>query len=140
MSKIIVISIKPEFANKIFDGSKKIELRKVAPNANPGDLMIVYSTFPEMAIIGICKIQKVIKSTPSDIWKNHADILGIDKSRFLEYYSSTNTAIGIVLECTRRFKAKISLKYLKEQFPKFSPPQTFKYFTRDQIPVYFGKN
>src|SRR5680860_97859 len=101
MSKIIVISIKPEFADLIFEGSKKIELRKSSPNAQPGDLMIVYSTSPEMAMVGICMIKEVIKSTPNDIWINHSDILGIDEKRFNEYYSETDKAVGIVLSSVR---------------------------------------
>ncbi|WP_418502081.1 ASCH domain-containing protein [Flagellimonas sp.] len=133
MSKVIVISIKPEFANLIFEGSKKIELRKSSPDAQPGDLMIVYSTSPEMAVVGICMIQEVIKSTPSEIWINHSEVLGIDEKRFYEYYSETNKAIGIVLSNVRRFKSKMPLKKVKEIFPSFSPPQTFKYFNRNYL-------
>ncbi|MBD0851866.1 ASCH domain-containing protein [Maribacter arenosus] len=133
MSKIIVISVKPEFANLIFDGSKKIELRKSRPKANPGDLMIVYSTSPEMAVLGICKIKEVLKSTPDEIWINHSEILGIDKVRFDEYYSETENAVAIVLDNVRRFKTKMPLKKVKEVFPSFTPPQTFKYFNRSFI-------
>lgn len=133
MSKIIVISIKPEFADLIFEGSKKIELRKSSPNAQPGDLMIVYSTSPEMAMVGICMIKEVIKSTPNDIWINHSDILGIDEKRFNEYYSETDKAVGIVLSSVRRFKSKMPLKKVKEIFPTFTPPQTFKYFNRNSL-------
>lgn len=133
MSKIILVSIKPEFANKIFDGSKKIELRKVSPNVRPGDLMIVYSTSPEMAIIGICKIREVIKTTPTDIWENYAEVLGIDEERFFNYYSDSDVAVGIVIENTRRLKSKIPLQSIKKQFPTFMPPQTFKYFSRDLL-------
>ncbi|MEL7124365.1 MAG: ASCH domain-containing protein [Bacteroidota bacterium] len=133
MSKIIVISIKPEFTNLIFEGSKKIELRKSSPNAEPGDLMIVYSTSPEMAVIGICKIEEVIKSTPENLWINHSDILGIDKKRFYEYYSNSEKAIGIVLSSARRFKKKMPLSQVKEIFPSFTPPQTFKYFNRKYL-------
>lgn len=133
MNKIILVSIKPEFANKIFEGSKRIELRKVSPKVESGDLMVVYSTSPEMAVVGICKIEKVIKTSPEEIWKNHSEILGIDKDRFNEYYSHSSNAVGIVIENAKRLKTKIPLRRIKEQFPKFAPPQTFKYFSRDFI-------
>lgn len=139
MSKLIVVSIKPEFANRIFDGTKKMELRKCSPNVNPEDLLIVYSTSPEMAIIGVCKIKKVIKSTPSEIWENHSDILGIDRERFFQYYSGSDVAVGIILERVKRFKTKIPLKNLKKQFPTFSPPQTFKYYNRKPITTSFDR-
>jgi predicted transcriptional regulator len=133
MSKIIVVSIKPEFANKIFDGSKRIELRKVSPDARHGDLMIVYSTSPEMAVIGVCKIEKIIKLSPKEIWDQHSEILGIDEGRFNAYYSESSTAVGIVISQARRLKSKIPLKNIKKLFPGFAPPQTFKYFSRDLI-------
>ena len=133
MSKIILVSIKPEFANKIFDGSKRIELRKVSPDARPGDLMIVYSTSPEMAVIGVCKIDKIIKSSPQDIWEQHSEILGIDENRFNAYYSKSSTAVGIVIDQARRLKAKIPLKNIKKVYPGFAPPQTFKYFSRELV-------
>lgn len=133
MSKIIVISIKPEFTNLIFEGSKKIELRKSCPNAQPGDLMIVYSTSPEMAMVGICMIKEVIKTTPDDIWVNHSENLGIDEKRFNEYYSNSETAVGIVFSNVRRFKSKMPLKKVKEFFPTFTPPQTFKYYNRNHL-------
>lgn len=133
MSKLILVSIKPEFVDKIFDGSKKIELRKVSPKSKPGDLMIVYSTSPEMAIVGICTIEKIIKSTPEEIWNNHSAILGIDEQRYFQYYAESTKAVGIVIQNAKRFKSKIPLKNIKEHFPKFAPPQTFKYFNRNII-------
>lgn len=133
MNRVIVVSIKPEFVSKIFDGSKRIELRKSSPNANPGDLMIVYSTSPEMAVVGICKIQEVIKSSPEEIWDKHSDILGIDLGRFNDYYSNSAYAVGIVIENAKRFKSKIPLSSIKAHFPRFMPPQTFKYISRDLI-------
>ena len=132
-NKVVLVSIKPEFADKIFDGSKSIELRKVSPNANPGDLMVVYSTSPEMAVVGICKIQKVIKSSPKEIWEMHSEVLGIDEIRFNDYYSESTIAVGIVIENAKRLKTKIPLSIIKKRFPKFAPPQTFKYFSREFI-------
>ena len=127
MKKVIIISIKPEFANKIFDGTKTIELRKSSPKANEGDMMIIYSTSPEKAILGICRIKGVIKSTPSELWLRFSDSFGIDKKRYNDYYSDANSAVGIVLNDAKRFKNKIPLNIFKELFPNFSPPQTFKY-------------
>ncbi len=139
MSKVVVVSIKPEFAHKIFNGTKKIELRKASPSSKPGDLMIVYSTSPEMAIIGVCRIKELIKSTPRDIWDKHSDILGIDEQRFFDYYSNSTRAVGIVIGSFRRLSSKIPLKRIKKQFPQFAPPQTFKYFSRDQISNSLGQ-
>ncbi|PZX52564.1 ASCH domain-containing protein [Algoriphagus chordae] len=133
MSKLILVSIKPEFVEKIFDGTKKIELRKVSPHVEPGDLMIVYSTSPEMAIVGVCQIEKVIRSTPKEIWNSHSEVLGIDETRFFDYYSESSRAVGIVINSAKRLKSKISLESIKRKFPRFAPPQTYKYYSKDVI-------
>ena len=131
MQNILLISIKPKFVDKIFNGTKKIELRKAKPKAKPGDLMIIYSTKPEKAIVGICRIEAIIDSTPSAIWQEHHQDLGVDEGTFFKYYSNNKSAIGISLEKARRFKDKIPLDQAKQLFPTFMPPQTFKYFDRE---------
>ncbi|AUP79900.1 ASCH domain-containing protein [Flavivirga eckloniae] len=133
MSKIIVLSIKPEFSNRIFNGSKKIELRKSSPKIDNDDIIIIYNTMPEKAVVGICKIKEVIDSTPKEIWNNYSEILGIDEKRYFDYYLGREKAIGLKIDCFRRFKDKITLKEIKDFIPDFSPPQTFKYFSRTTI-------
>lgn len=133
MSKILLISVKPEFAERIFNGTKQIELRKSSPNVSSGDIVIVYSTLPEKAVIGTCVIKEVIKRSPTQLWKMHSDQLGIDKKRYFEYYKDSNIAVGIVLTSIEKFSNKISLDSIKKHFPKFSPPQTFKYLTKWQV-------
>lgn len=133
MSKIIILSIKPEFSDRIFEGTKKIELRKSKPNLEENDLVIIYNTVPDKAIVGICKIREVILSTPNDIWNNYSDELGIDKESYFNYYLGRDKAVGLKIESFRKFKSKISLSKIKEFLPTFTPPQTFKYYNRDLL-------
>ncbi len=133
MSKIIILSIKPEFSDRIFEGTKKIELRKSKPNLEENDLVIIYNTVPDKAIVGICKIREVILSTPNDIWNNYSDELGIDKESYFNYFLGRDKAVGLKIESFRKFKSKISLSKIKEFLPTFTPPQTFKYYNRDLL-------
>lgn len=55
--------------------------------------------------------------------------------RFFEYYSTSNKAVGIVLEKAKKFKTKTPLKNVREHFPSFTPPQTFKYYNRNIISI-----
>ena len=47
----ILLSIKPEYANKIFDGQKHYEYRKRIPKKEVSKI-VVYSSAPEQAVIG----------------------------------------------------------------------------------------
>lgn len=55
----ILLSIKPEYANRIFDGSKKYEFRKHLPQKKI-DKIVVYSTDPVQRVIGEVEV------TPAD--------------------------------------------------------------------------
>ncbi|MBJ6367716.1 ASCH domain-containing protein [Snuella sedimenti] len=133
MSKIVVISLKPEFSELIFNGSKKIELRKSIPQINEEDIVVVYNTMPEKAFVGVCKIKEIITSSPEEIWSNYSQELGIDKERYFDYYLGRKKAIGLKIDSFRKFKEKITLKEIKKIIPEFTPPQTFKYFSRSMV-------
>ena len=133
MSKVIILSIKPEFSDRIFEGTKKIELRKSKPSLEENDLILIYNTLPDKAVVGICKVKEIIQSTPDEIWDKYSDDLGIDKKRYFEYYFGRDKAIGLKIDSFRKFKNKISLDTIRELIPSFSPPQTFKYYNRDML-------
>ncbi|MFV0267370.1 MAG: ASCH domain-containing protein [Draconibacterium sp.] len=127
MRKFLFISIKPEFANKILLKKKRIELRKNKPNARIGDYVLIYSTQPRKSVIGFAKIKNIIDCAPNEMWENNAEYLGIDKKRFFDYYNGHKKAIGIELTDVCRLKVSIPLQEIKNVYPKFSPPQTYKY-------------
>ena len=54
----VMISIKPEFADKIFTGIKKYEFRKVLFKNNDIDTVIVYASSPVQKVIGEFKIKR----------------------------------------------------------------------------------
>ncbi|MCF6402568.1 ASCH domain-containing protein [Chitinophaga filiformis] len=136
MSKVMLISIKPEFAEKIFNGEKSIELRKATPSVEPGDMVIVYCTLPVKAVIGYCRVEKILKMAPQQLWLEHQSRLGIDEKRFQEYYRNVNTAVGISLREICRLNDDISLDTIKQRFPRFSPPQTFRYYDNQVFEQY----
>jgi predicted transcriptional regulator len=133
MGRILLISVRPEFAEKILNGTKTIELRKSSPSVEVGDLVIIYSTLPEKAIVGTCVVKEIIKKSPLQLWRSYSRKMGIDKKRYFEYFKDSNVAIGIVLTGIDKLDKKLSLESVRKVIPKFSPPQTFKYLNRSQI-------
>lgn len=142
MSKVMLISIKPEFVEKIFNGSKSIELRKSTPKVSSGDIIVIYCTFPVKSIVGYCVVDQVIKMSPNLLWEKYNKLLGIDKKRFLIYYENVTTAIGIKLTKRSLLEQKISLEAVRNIIPNFHPPQTFRYYDKDDFSkfIYFNMN
>ncbi len=127
--KVLFLSIKPEFANKIISGVKTIELRKVKPNVNNGDLVIIYSTSPVKAIIAIGKVKDVFLGDPNLIWNKYKNQLGIDKQRYYQYFENRETAVAIKINEIQELEEAFELNTIKESHPKFQPPQSYMYFS-----------
>lgn len=133
MGKALIVSIKPEFAEKIFTGEKSIELRKCVPDVMSGDMMIIYCTYPIKAVWGICKVEKILKLKPSIMWRNYSVCLGIDQRSYKAYFDNSPLAVGIVLKDICRLEQAISLEQIRSMFPRFQPPQTFRYINKTTL-------
>lgn len=124
--KYLFISIRPEFITKFLGNEKKIELRKVKPNVNVGDFVIMYATSPLKSVIAIGIIEQIIDTSPGNMWKQYSSYLGIDKYGFDNYYDGKERAIGIELKDIIK-TIPIHLNYLRTIMPNFQPPQIYKY-------------
>lgn len=128
-NSLLLISIKPQYAEKIFKGEKTIELRKSAPQrVGINSYMLIYVTSPVKELWGICKIENIIKDKPDVLWEKFGAKTGISKKEFDNYYGETNNAYGIELkEVKNLFGRTINLEKLKKIIPGFNPPQTYRY-------------
>lgn len=65
----VLLSIKPEFAEKIFAGTKKYEFRKsIFKNTNVKRI-VVYASYPVQMVIGEFEIEEILEARPSQLWK-----------------------------------------------------------------------
>ncbi|MFH0757888.1 MAG: hypothetical protein V2B15_11425 [Bacteroidota bacterium] len=123
LGRSILISIKPKFANHIFDGTKKYEYRKIAFSKDP-EFCIVYASYPIKKIIGFFKVGNILKGSSTDIWERTNQYGGIDLSAYLEY--SKESAIIIAIQI---LNPTLLIKPIDPFLvnPNFKPPQSFIY-------------
>ena len=55
----VILSIKPEFANKIFNGTKKFEFRRTLFKNKEIKMIIVYASAPISKVIGEFEIDRI---------------------------------------------------------------------------------
>lgn len=123
----LVISIKPNYSGKIFDGVKTIELRRRFPlSIAAGATAYIYSTSPEMALVGTIKIENVERLQLRLLWKKHGQSASIKKADFDDYFSGLEEGFALKLSTPRRFTRPLTLPELKERFG-FKAPQSFLY-------------
>jgi len=121
--RIAFMPIKPIYADKIIDGSKKFEFRRASIK---GDLthLIIYASSPVKRIIGIAVVDGVDISSPLEAWGNTKHAAGISRADFLDYFQGKEKAVTI--------KFKDILPLGRDVCPKeievdFKVPQSFKY-------------
>lgn len=113
----ILMSIKPEYVNKIFSGSKKYEYRKIKCKNNPNKI-IVYSSYPIKKVIGELIIEEILYDNKEIIWKKTNEYGGIDKKKYDEYFKNKEYAIA----------------YKIKEYIKYDVPKELKEFNISQAP------
>lgn len=121
----VLLSIKPEYANKIFSGEKKFEFRKRIFKNIKVKTVVVYSTMPVGKIIGEFSIEKIHEDTPDSIWNKTKSYSGIDKKFFEEYYYGRDVAFAIEIGKVKLYDEEINPK---ENRVNFVAPQSFMYW------------
>lgn len=118
----ILISIKPEYVKKIFDGSKKIEYRTRLAKYKV-DKIIIYCTAPIKKIVGEADVIRTISDKPEKIWSKTKKISGISKESFDTYFTKNKTANAYVLGDVKKYRKQKTL----EDFGLKAAPQSFYY-------------
>jgi predicted transcriptional regulator len=119
----VLLSIKPEFAFKIFDGSKRYEYRRSIFKQAEVTKVIVYASAPIQKVIGEFEIADVLHGEPEELWAKTGDVAGISHDRFLEYFSNISKGYAIGVRTPTMYSVPLPL----ERFMVSSPPQSFVY-------------
>ena len=91
-----------EFAAAILDGSKRVEFRKT-PLAADISTVIIYATKPVGAVLGEFVVEEQAVGKPEELWVRFAEVAGIDRDGFFDYYDGAGQAVGIVIGRVRRY-------------------------------------
>ena len=132
-NKALLLSIRPDYADQIFCGTKRIELRRRKPRVRPGDLVFVYASSPAMALVGAFEVEDVIEGKPADIWRQWHSKAGIDKSDFDTYFAGRDVGFGLVISNSWRLPVPVELAALRQKQSSFRPPQSFHYLSIERL-------
>lgn len=128
--KYVLMSIKPIYAELIKSGKKTIELRRIAPKVNSGDVLVIYESAPVKRITSYCEIDAVIIAEPTQLWEIACDSAGVTLDSFTDYFKGKMYAVGIKLGIPQILSAS---KELSEVSADLQAPQSYRYLTQDQF-------
>ncbi|MHB8085741.1 MAG: hypothetical protein ACYDHZ_07935 [Dehalococcoidia bacterium] len=123
----VLLSIKPEFALRIFDGSKRYEYRRVIFKRSGVETIVVYASDPIRQIIGEFDVGDILHGKPEQLWAQTSNHAGITKIRFLEYFGNQPKGYAIGVRKTRKYRKPLFLN----EFMLSAPPQSFMYLQTD---------
>jgi predicted transcriptional regulator len=119
----VLLSIKPEFANKIFDGTKKYEFRKNIFKRNDVNKVVVYASSPVQRIIGEFDIKSILCEELDKLWEITREFSGITKQFYDTYFANKEMAFAIQIGDVKKYPRP---KYLSNFHINFAP-QSFAY-------------
>jgi predicted transcriptional regulator len=117
-----LLSIKPVFAELIFEGSKKYEFRKLVFKHDVKTI-VVYASSPVKKVIGEFEVEYILTEDIKNLWKKTKTDAGISKEYFLEYFYNKEIGHAIKIKNAKLYKKP---KCLKQDYNLY-PPQSFLY-------------
>jgi predicted transcriptional regulator len=122
----VLLSIKPEYANKIFAGEKKYEFRRSLFRNTFVRTVVVYASSPIKKVIGEFEIEKIINEDLDYLWELTKESSGITEEYFYLYFKQKGKGYAIKIKKAKRYAVA---KNIKECY-NISPPQSFAYLNK----------
>ncbi|HIE6453056.1 TPA: ASCH domain-containing protein [Serratia marcescens] len=120
----VLLSIKPEYVDRILDGSKKFEFRKGIFKNEMVKSVVIYATMPVGMVVGEFDIADVIEDKPSIVWNKTKKYAGISKDFFDLYFNSREKAFAIKIGNVRKYDEPMMLSALGKNI---TAPQSYRY-------------
>ena len=122
----IIVSIHPQHARNILAGRKTVELRRRFPEETVvGGLLLIYSSKPDQAILGVAWIEAVQKLAVKTLWARHEQKACLTKNAFFDYFAGRSQGFGVILG---------PVVHLTSPIP-FRAPRTMRFLRRDSSPA-----
>ena len=122
----ILLSIKPEYAEKILSGAKRFEFRKVLFKNPAVKTVVIYATMPVGKVVGEFDIDEVLSARPKKLWSLTEEFAGIPHGYFKEYFEGRDIGHAIKVNNVRRYTKPLNLLQV---LPSGIAPQSFCYLT-----------
>lgn len=120
----VLLSIRPEYAEKILTGEKRYEFRRCVPKAGGLTTVVIYATLPVGRVIGEFQVEQILSEKPSKLWARTRAYAGITRDFFDQYFAGKDCGHAIEIRTAKRY---VKPKLLSHILPSGVAPQSFCY-------------
>lgn len=136
--RTIILSVKPEFAKKILNKDKTIELRKlIGKFFMPGNTIFIYESSPSKKMVASCIIEKIETIGVGSISNEQLKKASVERIFYDTYFAKKNVAHLIHLSKVKPMKNPLSLEFMRQY--EFTPPQSFCYASNEFLKLLEGE-
>jgi predicted transcriptional regulator len=126
-SRIMLMSIRPSYAEQIIAGTKTVELRRQLPRFSVGGLVVLYASKPVHALVGAFQLRGLETDNPMALWPRVAPNAGVAQDSYRDYFNGATSAVALHVGARWIAKDTLSLREIRTEWPEFRPPQSYRY-------------
>jgi predicted transcriptional regulator len=104
----VLLSVKPEFVRRIFDGTKGYEYRR-KPFRRAITRVIVYASAPVSMVVGEFVPDAVLSDEPGRLWRATKHLSGVSEPVFRAYFEGSQTGYAIRIGRPVRYATPVKL-------------------------------
>ena len=121
---VVLLSIKPQYADLIEQGRKLVEFRRRFPRQIQSARAIFYVTAPVQQIQLHGEIDHVQRAAPADLWRDFSRLAGVARDHFDAYFAGREEGVALILRRVRRITKPLALGSTRLRSIAFKPPQS----------------
>ncbi len=142
---LLLMSIKPKYAQRIMEGGKRIELRRRFSHHHKNSYMLIYSSSPQQALLGFARIKDAVKIPVSMVSSDLLDQVGCDAAEVCDYAGVSDSLWALMLTDIQPFSEPISRRALEDSLnTSLRPPMSYENIKRGtpwgKVAYYLMKN
>lgn len=126
MNNSVLMSMRPEYAQRILNGEKQVEIRRRFSKKWVGERVSLYASAPVKCLVGEAVIANVVVGTPDEVWEKFGLQIGCKKEDFVRYSECATEVYAIIFDGVQPYKRNVPLKEVSGLTNKrLRPPQSY---------------
>ncbi len=100
----VLLSIKPQFAEKILSGEKIYEFRRSIFKKPQVRIIVVYASAPVKKVVGEFTISEILFDEVDSLWRRTRKHSGITEDIFYRYFENKDRGYAIKIQSVKRYR------------------------------------
>lgn len=130
---VLFLSLRPRYAEMILVGAKTAEVRRVRPRAQPRTQVLLYAASPMRQVVGRALITDIVHASISQLWRRYGARTALSRPELNDYLKGAATPTVLLLDDVRPLDHPVALEDLRRVWPRFQPPQSYRYLAADAV-------